>query len=253
METVVNGRSVNHYKDFKLLETGLAVPKTEDLYIPAVGNGLPPDDWIVDDELVLYHAPYADKGLKFLSADRYRPLCSVTGALWRPNHRYYDGVDDNIALGTDASLAVTTGDFTILAWIKLTEIGAHRVFIGGSSLNAPHIFSRNNEAFLLSKPGAANAPPATTAVIVDTWQFRGVSFDNSEAVNNCQYTIDGVDDGLVSFDQDFADKISHIGIGNNAGSWPWKGNIGELWFYRGIKTIAEQKHTFETTRWRYQS
>ena len=57
-------------------------------------------------------------GSQFMSRDHYGHRCTVTGALWTPQGRVFDG-DDYIEAGANASL-VTLAQGTIMGWIKTT-------------------------------------------------------------------------------------------------------------------------------------
>ena len=60
-------------------------------------------NFIFDPSLVLYLPLYQLDGASFVSKDAHGHLCSVTGALWRPNGRWFDGTDDTIAADSVAS------------------------------------------------------------------------------------------------------------------------------------------------------
>lgn len=96
MKTIANGHTLEYLKNFRVREIGLAVPKAEPLYLPTIANGYAPYDFVIDSSLKLYLPLWLLKGSKFKSVDRYQDTCEVTGALWRPNHRLFDGSDDKI-------------------------------------------------------------------------------------------------------------------------------------------------------------
>ena len=58
-------------------------------------------DFIFDPSLVLYLPLYQPDGASFASRDAYGHLCTVTGALWTPQGRTFDGADDIIDLGNN--------------------------------------------------------------------------------------------------------------------------------------------------------
>jgi hypothetical protein len=62
-----------------------------------------------DPDLVLYLPLWsADlKGDSFYSKDSYAHLCTVTGALWTPQGRHFDGVDDKIAVPYHSVFQIT--------------------------------------------------------------------------------------------------------------------------------------------------
>lgn len=76
-------------------------------------------DFIFDPSLVLYLPLHRLDGASFMSKDAYGHLCTVTGALWKPNGRDFDG-DDYIDCGHDASLNLADA-YTVEMWIKITD------------------------------------------------------------------------------------------------------------------------------------
>ena len=208
-------------------------------------------DFILDPSLALYLPLRRLDGASLKSEDAYGHLCTVTGAQWRPQGRYLDG-DDHIVCGTNPALSITTGDFTLIIWAYLDTIGSHRCMFGGSSTDAIHLFSRNNEAILLSKPSTANAGAAKTSMPKDTWVMIGVTFDSHSTSNNVRYFFNGVTDGIATFNLDFADYTNCIGAGNNAASWHWSGYLGGAWIYNRALSATEIAHIYSVTRRRYQ-
>ena len=79
-------------------------------------------DFILDPSLLLYLPLYELDGKKFMSKDAYGHLCTVTGALWRPNGREFDG-DDYISLPAGAGLTPEEG--TIIIWMKFSRDDAN--------------------------------------------------------------------------------------------------------------------------------
>ena len=74
--------------------------------------------WQFDPNLVLYLPLYKLDGASFKSADRYSHLCTVTGALWTPQGRTFDGTDDYITVPHNAVFDFGTGAFTWIVWFK---------------------------------------------------------------------------------------------------------------------------------------
>ncbi len=76
-------------------------------------------DFILDPSLVLYLPLYKLDGASIMSRDAYGHLCTVTGALWTPRGRDFDGSDDVINCGSEPSIDFTTDDDIIIeAWVK---------------------------------------------------------------------------------------------------------------------------------------
>ena len=83
-------------------------------------------DFIVDPSLVLYLPLYKKDGSSFVSGEGYGHLGTVSGALWRPNGRYFDGVDDKINL-PDVSPLSPTSQITLEAWFNPARTNTGRV------------------------------------------------------------------------------------------------------------------------------
>ena len=64
-------------------------------------------------------------GNSFISRDTCGHSCSVTGAIWRPDGRYFDGDDDLINCSDNGALNFTTGEFTLEAWINAASLAAN--------------------------------------------------------------------------------------------------------------------------------
>lgn len=209
--------------------------------------------FIRDPSLVLYVPLYKLDGNPIISEDSYGHKCTITsGPLWSPRGHIFDGSNDEVVCGTNNALSITTEDFTFLVWSRLDTTGSHRVVIGGSTTDAPHLFSRSNETILLSKPSIANAPIASTTMPINRWVFWGCVFDSYRTTNNCEYIFNGLSDGIVTFDQNFGALTNNIGVGNNAGAWHWNGLIGEVAIYKRKLTRQEWQDIYIKTRWRYQ-
>ena len=77
----------------------------------------PGQDFIFDPSLVLYLPLHKLDGASIMSRDACGHLCSVTGALWTPRGRSFDGADDYISVPDHPSLDITDA-ITIEAWVK---------------------------------------------------------------------------------------------------------------------------------------
>ncbi|GAG96548.1 unnamed protein product [marine sediment metagenome] len=84
-----------------------------------------------DPSLVLYLPFYDLDGVSFASKDHYGRLCTATGALWLPNGRYFDGVNDRVVLASALNEVSVGHPFTILLWVKI-DAGADGVIFANS-------------------------------------------------------------------------------------------------------------------------
>jgi len=207
-------------------------------------------DFILDPSLALYLPLHRLDGTCFKSGDAYGHLCTVTGALWRPYGRYFDG-DDHIVCGTNPALSITTEDFTLLIWAYRDTDGAHNAMLGGTSLDAPNFSVKTGGNVYFAKPSLAQVK-ADTTIDLDTWTMLGVTFDSHSTSNNVRHFFNGVTDGISTLDLDFADYMNCIGAGNNTTSWHWSGYLGEAWIYNRVLSAVEIAHIYRVTRRRYQ-
>lgn len=100
-------------------------------------------DFILDPSLVLCIPLCELDGRSFMSKDAYGHLCTVTGALWRPNGRWFDDTDDVITIPDANSLDVEAG-MTVMCWINpstvLNVAGAHGSVYFISKLNSFYLY-----------------------------------------------------------------------------------------------------------------
>lgn len=76
-------------------------------------------DFIFDPGLVLYLPLWELHGASSISKDKHGHQCTVTGALWTPQGRLLDGVDDEMSCGTSVwEFKFGMGSFTIEGWAK---------------------------------------------------------------------------------------------------------------------------------------
>ena len=76
-----------------------------------------------------------------MSKEAYGYLCAVTGALWTPRGRDFDGVDDYINCGHPLNLNFTSEDFSIEAWIKPDSLASNpNIFAKGSAVTEGYFF-----------------------------------------------------------------------------------------------------------------
>ena len=183
-----------------------------------------------DPSLVLYLPLYKLDGASFMSRDAYGHLATVTGALWRPNGRYFDGVDDHIIVPHHASLDITDA-ITIEAWCKFT-FNNYGIYIDKerttqtTSFGLWHVDS--NAIRLLAKDLTTDLVDTTAALTEaehDLWwhvvgRYDGATlkvFLNGEEKGSANST------GTINTNSDDL----WIGEGNN-GSLDFEGTIGEV-------------------------
>ncbi len=263
--SVVNGYKIENYKDFRVKETGLAVPEAESLYMPQVSNGFRPDDFIVDSSLVLYLPLWALKGGSFNSVDGYSHTCTVTGALWQPDGRLFDGAS-LIDCGNAASLNIEAA-ITVEAWVKRAASGAWHTVVSKFDTNANQrawvLWFRDTDAFgaYISRTGASGTVTdlSTVATYADT-DYHHVAFtylfvgDGSSVL---KVFVDGAEEATTSTAiGDIFVSSEPVRVGalqlNNVNARFFNGDIGEIRIYNRNLSLAELQHNRLVTIWRYQ-
>jgi hypothetical protein len=81
-------------------------------------------DFILDPSLALYLPLWKKDGSVIASEDRHGHSCTVTGPVWRPQGRAFDGTDDYIAISHNAGIALGAA-ISIVGWVYSTEIVGH--------------------------------------------------------------------------------------------------------------------------------
>ena len=126
MTVILNGKASNTKP-----EEVIAVNGKRAIELPPVINGFAPTDITINGYdhtpllpscvlyLPLWHSKLS-RPSPIYSIDKYRRLCSVYGALWRPDGRYFDGVNDRIA-SSDINFPASNAPRTIVFWTKNLE------------------------------------------------------------------------------------------------------------------------------------
>jgi len=256
VEVRTNGVSVKDFAPhvFTDRETGLYMPGDEPLYKPQVSNGYSPYDFPVNG-LVLYLPLWALKGSPIKSVDAYRHVCTVTGALWRPNGRLFGAGVDVINLGNPAVLSLGS-TWTIQAWFKSTDKSGGQ----GALITKDDIDKRDFYA-ILGSDGLFNF--AHYIGTVRQRMFSTVEVDD-DVWHNVAFTNDGTHlyintDGTVDTGADLGGNTDALGADFCVGNWAlniatnaFGGAIGEVTVYNRALYVAETTYNRNTTKWRYQ-
>ncbi len=219
-------------------------------------NGLDPYGFSTEG-LVLYLPLWALKGSTFKSVDAYQHLNTVTGALWRPDGRFFDGLDDEIDMGTPASLQIT-GDQTYAAWIFPEEAAVNQQVLArgdfntGSTLLWDGANGRVASEITDASGAFSTLNGSTTGNAVDNWYFIAFTWVASSGL----FTIylDGADDGSKTFNAGGTTKLATVNcfVGRRATTGFFEGRIGEGWEYNRALSTGELSRMRNTTTWRYQ-
>jgi len=191
----------------------------------------------------------------FKSVDDYGHTCTVTGAVWKPNGRLFDG-DDCIALGSLAALQLGTGDFSIEFWIKKASVGASQFIISRyQNINNRWYISSVDVSGIIflyctaSTVGNVFNVESSTDICDNAWHHIVVCGDRG---TQGYVYLDGSDDTSatkVCLAND-ADNTGTPYIGRYATSYI-TANIGEFRQYNRLLSAGEVAHNYNVTKWRY--
>jgi len=201
---------------------------------------------IFDPILVLCLPLHKLEGSSLKSEDACGHLCTVTGALWRPAGRLFDGSDDNILLPTATATMPATG--TIIVWYNAT-----------SPPDGDYIYSRNSDELAVYadtndvilyydsvEPYRINLTVPSSGV----WTCLGFTFTQGSIGYGYENGVQ-VASGSCSATAP-AGTVARIGS-NSAGTGRfYPGLIGEFLLYSRVLTPQEIQRHYLATKWRYQ-
>lgn len=255
MRTAVNGFSLDNYRVRQKRETGLAVATAGPAYKPAISNGYPDEGFIVDANLQLYvplwlhDVPTAGT---FKSVDQLGSTCTMTGALWGPQGRTFDGTDDNVNCGTTHAITGNSAR-TIEAWIYPTE--AKVCGIAGWGANATQQLSFLEEIvsgaqFYVYWLGYSADFAGLGRYNINAWYHVVVTYNTNQA---CVLYVNAAVDATGTAGNVLNTPSSNllIGVDGVSPARYFKGVIGEVRVYNRVLTSAEVTHNYNATRWRY--
>jgi len=175
----------------------------------------------------------------FSSVDDFRHICTVTGALWRPSGRFFDGNDDKI---TFPSLGIgANGTASVIMWFRLDTTAT----VKGApiSLLGDWLYQNNANNYLYAPGGAYNWAGGPAANI---WYHLAVTW-----AGNSTTAILYHDTIAVAAIGTWAMSAFTTTIGNATNSM--SGLVGEFRVYKDrVLTAAEVAHDRNATKWRYQ-
>jgi len=217
-------------------------------------------DFIFDPSLVLYLPLQELDGASFMSKDACGHLCTVTGALWRPHGRYFDGTDDVIKANTVTDNSLFDGAHTIIAWVKLNKWGANQEIVAAAREG---VAATHYSLFVIDSANKFNAATndigqnivTTTATYTDDTghHFLAMMVDADGHINH--FIVDDTDIGSDSTNTNDLSTVSAFWLGQlpftSANVNPFGGTISEAWVYGRELTVLEIENIRLATKWRY--
>lgn len=222
-------------------------------------------DFIFDPSLALYLPLYRLDGASIKSQDAYGHLCTVTGALWRPNGRYFDGSDDLISCGNNAVLNIPNS-FTLEAWVRNNEVTPtvdHQAILFKTNAT----LSQSEYCLILTADGYARvaifqanglgygSATGSSDLTDDRWHHLAAVFTSPDVIGTrLELFVDSISVAVTtSFTgtrMTTGTGTLRLGIGEYT-PWKYKGYIGEVRVYNRALSCPEIQWDYLATKWRY--
>ncbi len=212
----------------------------------------PGRDFIFDPSLVLYLPLGKLDGASFISKDAYGHLCTVTGALWRPSGRYFDGSDDVITIPHTSSLAITDV-LTCLFWLKTTR-ETHGVLISKHYREYNIDILEPTTRIEVMYGDGSNYTTVELNNTPDIWDsnFHHVAVIIRKDGSGVDSIVDGNFIESVAASDVTGSGTTDLRIGKRTdGAYAFKGTMGEIAVYNRALTPLEIQHNYLATKWRY--
>ncbi|MFC1914369.1 LamG domain-containing protein [Chloroflexota bacterium] len=191
-----------------------------------------------------------------MSRDAYGHLCTVTGALWRPYGRYFDGADDGINCGNSPALGFGTGDFTLEVWVYcngyVNNGSTHNGIVvrgtltaGNTGMYGIYLLNTNKPKFSIDTD--VNSAMATVHDISGGWHHL-IGLRNGSAI---ALYVDTVQDGMGT-NSGSTDSSLDLVLGRDTGVYRYfDGTIGEVRISNRALNPQEIQRNYLSTKWRY--
>ncbi len=208
--------------------------------------------FIKDPSLILYLPLYKLDGNSFMSQDAYGHLCTVYGATWGIQGRYFI-TDDYILIPNKPSLQIDPA-ITYEFWVNQSALKSENTWIFNNYANPLSIDLRSVNGDIRCRQYSANGQFVTYSsgdVIFTTgvWYHivatisSGVLVLYSNSVQVATATNAAMDS--IAMTTDFL-----IGTYNNTSDY-FNGYIGELRIYNRALSVLEIQKNYLATKWRY--
>ena len=211
---------------------------------------------LTDPSCVLYLPLHRLDGASFMSKDTYGHLCVVTGALWTPRGRSFDGSDDYVDCGNAPSLDITGDKITLEAWVRAAVDGpGWSGIIRKQDENAQPYFIAldDNQHFRVrtQTPGGVVTVVSPLTYNDDEWHYLVGTYNGVEQflyVDGVEVASNSQSGNLVSTPESLK-----IGAGLESAQYFFKGGIDEVKIHRGLAINALRvQRNYLATKWRYQ-
>ncbi|MFH0941728.1 MAG: LamG domain-containing protein [Chloroflexota bacterium] len=211
-------------------------------------------DFIRDTNLILYLPLYELDGASIQDRSAYGHLSVVTGALWTPQGRSFDGVDDQIAIATSTVFDIPD-TITLEGWINIASVVSMAGFIARSTGWELRQSASGQIIFLPFIDAAWRDGGASSVLSASQW-FH-IAFTYSSATRQALTYRDAVLESSVIFS-----GLASYTLGTGAASVllgydvlngvVFNGKLGEIRIYNRVLSAVEIQNNYLATKWRYQ-
>ena len=179
-----------------------------------------------------------------------RRITTLGGDVYRDQYSLeFDGTDDYVEMGNASDLNVTTGDFTIMAWVYITGyIAGPRVIlskdsnIGGSNSGYGFTYEGSKARLIVEGATAQRATVGATTLVYNKWYHMVGTFDYDGAA---YLYLNGVQDATSSTATGDVTTTDPFRIGWDAvASRQLTGNISEASFWNIALSSSQVKQLY---------
>lgn len=221
-------------------------------------------DFVLEPGLVLYAPLREADGSTLTSRDAYGRVCSVSGALWRPDGRYFDGLDDVVAVA-DIPQLNNAANASFLGWFNLNAV-PDDCYLFGKRLDANHntavqLYADNLGYVYIGNSGSLTYSTFSYEgkIIKDKWFFFALLFDGDGADNAGKAKVYlNMEPQALSFTGSVPASLAdttgqNFRIGNRFTLVSAiAGLAADFLVYSRTLTFSEASAIYAATKWRYQ-
>lgn len=225
---------------------------------------------IYDPLLKLYLPLDRKDGTYFMSDDAHGHLCTVTGAVWSPQGRYFDGTDDIISVADSPVLSFGNGTtdvvFSASWWAKITAATNPRFFSKGGAAKYEYTVGTDGADHLLIQLQSGGSGTAgdrlkyisTATMPFGAWTMFSFVYDGTGSgtsikayFNTTQKAGNITDGGTYTAMNDYDQPLTIGKLWNDSANYI-TGYMDDLIIYRQRElTVADITRRFNETRWRF--
>ncbi|MBM3131920.1 MAG: LamG domain-containing protein [Chloroflexi bacterium] len=211
------------------------------------------DAYIRSIDPVLYMPLWKRDGTQFPSDDPRRQAMTVTGALWTPQGRWFDGSDDQISIPHNAACQGVNGKLTLSWWMKAeidtnTPLLMHRGIYNSAGWQVLQAATTRRISFFTFQSGANQVSRADPGPVLFRWTHVAIVLN----VPTCTIYYDGVDKTTT--------KGTHIApsplttptlISSTTAGYSLQGTLADELIFNRALSVLEVTTLYNLTKWRY--